>query len=448
METTNKSLTEGNIYKSLLVFAIPFLVANFIQALYGAVDMAIVGWFGNSASISAVSIGTQVMQILNSLISGLTMGGTILIAQYFGAEKEKETIETISTMLTLFVLFAVGFTIFMMFLTTPFLKALKTPIEAFSGAKEYVMICSSGILFIFGYNGISAMLRGIGDSKSPMIFILVACITNIILDLILVGGFKLGPKGAAIATIASQGVSMFLAIFYLTKKDFIFKFRFKNFRIYKDKAKKLINLGIPVSLQETMLSLSFLFITAIINTLGVVPAAAVGIAGKFDMFAMLPAIAFSGAIASIAAQNIGANKPERARKALNASMLLSFLCSIGFFIWAQVSAESIMHMFKADAEVTLAGVQYMRTFSIDFMLVAFGFCQNGFLNGCGKTRFTMANGILASLLIRVPLAYVLSIYIPESLLGIGLAAPIATSISVIISFIYIRSGKWKHSCIE
>ncbi|NEU06632.1 MULTISPECIES: MATE family efflux transporter [Clostridium] len=442
MEKNNKILTEGNIYKSLLMFAIPFLIANFIQALYGAVDMAIVGWFGSSISISAVSIGSQVMQILTSLISGLTMGGTILIAQYFGAEKEKDTVETISTMLTLFVGFAILFTIVMMFLTPSFLKMLRTPVEAFSGAKEYVLICSMGIIFIFGYNGISAMLRGIGDSKSPMIFILVACITNIVLDLILVGIFKLGPAGAAIATIASQGLSMILAIIYLSKQNFIFQFKFKNFKIHKDKALKLIKLGIPVSLQETMVSVSFLIITAIINTLGVVPAAAVGIASKFDMFAMLPAIAFSGAITSITAQNIGANKPERAKKALNASMLLAFLCSIVFFAWAQISAQSIMHMFKADADVTLAGSQYMRTFSIDFMLVAFGFCQNGFLNGCGKTKFTMINGILASILIRVPLAYILSVYIPTSLLGIGIAAPIATFISVTISFVYIKSGRW------
>ncbi|MBU5228222.1 MATE family efflux transporter [Clostridium senegalense] len=442
MEKNNKILTEGNIYKSLLMFAIPFLIANFIQALYGAVDMAIVGWFGSSISISAVSIGSQVMQILTSLISGLTMGGTILIAQYFGAEKEKDTVETISTMLTLFVGFAILFTIVMMFLTPSFLKMLRTPVEAFSGAKEYVLICSAGIIFIFGYNGISAMLRGIGDSKSPMIFIAIACITNIVLDLILVGKFKLGPSGAAIATIASQGVSVVLAIIYLSKRNFIFQFKFKNFKIHKDKALKLIKLGIPVSLQETMVSVSFLIITAIINTLGVVPAAAVGIASKFDMFAMLPAIAFSGAITSITAQNIGANKPERAKKALNASMLLAFLCSIVFFAWAQINAQSIMHMFKADVDVTLAGSQYMRTFSIDFMLVAFGFCQNGFLNGCGRTKFTMINGILASILIRVPLAYILSVYIPTSLLGIGLAAPIATFISVTISFVYIKSGRW------
>ena len=195
---------------------------------------------------------------------------------------------------------------------------------------------------------------------------------------------------------------MILAIVYLNRRSFIFEFKRDNFRIYRDKAARLLKVGIPVSLQETLLQISFLFITAIINTMGVVVAAAVGIAGKFDAFAMLPASAFSGAIAAIAAQNIGAGQPDRAKKSLFAS-----------------------------------------TFSIDFMLVAFGFCFLGFFNGCGRTTFSMVNGVAASLFVRLPLAWILSVTLSGSLTAIGLAAPAATLVSVVAEIVYLKLGRWK-----
>lgn len=442
------SLTEGHIFKNLLIFAVPFLLANFMQALYGAVDTAIVGWFTDSSGISAVSTGSQVMQIVNSLVSGLTMGGTILIAQYFGAKQQQDTVETISTMLSLFAISAVAFSIIMWIACPWILQILQTPAEAYSQAYQYVMIASGGIIFIFGYNAISAILRGLGDSKSPLIFIAIACVSNIVLDLILVGPMKMGAAGASLATIASQAISVIIAIAYLKKHRFIFEFRWKNFRIHKHKAFMLIKVGLPVSLQETMTNLSFLFIAAIVNSLGVVASAAVGIAGKFDGFAMLPASAFSGAIAAIAGQNIGAGKPERAKKSLNASMLLSFACGMIFFMWVQFFPESVMHIFKADAAVTAAGVEYLRGFSLDFIMVSFIFCMNGFFNGCGKTTFSMINGLTSTLFVRVPLAYLLSHSFSSSLFGVGLAAPMASLLSIIIAIIYLQTGRWKKAVIS
>ena len=424
VENNSSNLTEGSIGRRLITFAIPYLIANFVQALYGAVDMAVVGWFANSAGISAVSVGSQVMQIVTSMVSGLTMGGTILIAQYFGAKLEKDTKETISTMLTMFAAAGVGFTA-VMFLCAPWvLSLLQTPPEAFEQALSYVRIASCGILFIFGYNAISAMLRGLGDSKSPLLFISIACLTNIALDLLMVGGMGMGPAGAALATILSQAVSMCLAILYLTRRDFIFDFKLQSFRMYKDKALKLLKIGLPVSLQESMVSVSFLFIAAIVNSLGVITSAAVGIAGKFTNFAMLPATAFSGAISALTAQNMGAGQPD------------------------QLAPQSVLHIFKADPQVTAAGIAYMRTFSIDYLLVAFVFCMNGFFNGCGRTVFSMANGLFSTLMVRVPLAYFLSRYIPGSLSGIGLAAPLASSTSLIFGLIYLKMGRWKQFQVE
>ncbi len=448
VENNSSNLTEGSIGRRLITFAIPYLIANFVQALYGAVNMAVVGWFANSAGISAVSVGSQVMQIVTSMVSGLTMGGTILIAQYFGAKLEKDTKETISTMLTMFAAAGVGFTA-VMFLCAPWvLSLLQTPPEAFEQALSYVRIASCGILFIFGYNAISAMLRGLGDSKSPLLFISIACLTNIALDLLMVGGMGMGPAGAALATILSQAVSMCLAILYLTRRDFIFDFKLQSFRMYKDKALKLLKIGLPVSLQESMVSVSFLFIAAIVNSLGVITSAAVGIAGKFTNFAMLPATAFSGAISALTAQNMGAGQPDRAKKSLLIAISMALGCGFFFFLWVQLVPQSVLHIFKADPQVTAAGIAYMRTFSIDYLLVAFVFCMNGFFNGCGRTVFSMANGLFSTLMVRVPLAYFLSRYIPGSLSGIGLAAPLASSTSLIFGLIYLKMGRWKQFQVE
>lgn len=439
-------LTKGSIYKTLLHFAMPYLAANFLQSMYGAADMLIVGWYTDSAGISAVYTGTQIMMILTCAITGLTMGGTIQIAQFYGADKKKDAVQTIGTLFTLFMGVAVVLTAGMLLLAPLMLKALQTPPEAMQQALQYVRICSGGILFIIGYNLLSATLRGLGDSFSPLLFIGVACVMNIALDFLFVGAFGWGAAGAALATSASQAVSMAFGILYLSRKDFIFAFTLENFRIHMDKARSIFRLGLPICLQEAVLNLSFLFIAAIVNSLGVTASAAVGICEKFESFAMLPAFAFSGAISTIAAQNIGAGQIERAKKSLYASMLLSFGCSVFFFAWAQLLPASILQLFKADAQVTLAGVQYIRPFSFDFMLVGFCFCLNGFFNGCGKTAFSMINGIAASLLVRVPFAYFLTRNAYTSLSGIGFSAPAATLVSVAVSFWYLKRAArtWLH----
>lgn len=440
-------LTQGNIYRSLLNFSIPFIIANLIQALYGAVDLVVIGYFTDTAGLSAVSIGTQVMQIVNGMILGLTMGGTILIGQYYGAKKTEDTKQTIGTMFSSGILVSIFITILMFVLTKPLLTLLQTPSGALDDARTYVLIASSGVIFIFGYNAISAVLRGLGDSKSPLYFISIACVCNILLDIYFVGYLSMRASGAALATILSQGISMLLAIIYLKRKDFIFDFNFKNLYIDKDKAKRLFKLGFPLSLQEVLLWGSFLLIVAIANTMGVAESAAVGIVAKVETFAMLPPMALSYAMSALAAQNMGAVKPDRARKSLSVSIGLSFVISLFFFAWAQIFPESIMRIFKADHEVVLAGVDYLKSFSYDFMLVAFKFNLNGFLNGCGRTSFAMVNGIVSSVFVRIPLAYILGLYFSTSIFGLGAAAPIASITSIIVSMIYMKTGKWKKASV-
>ena len=447
MSESSQDLTQGNIYTSLIKFSIPFIIANFIQALYGAVDLIMIGYFTDSFGLSSVSIGTQVMQIVMGLITGLTMGGTILIGQYYGAKREKDTKEVIGTLLTFGMIVSIVITLLMFLIADPLLNILQTPREAFTDARNYVLIASSGIIFIFGYNAISAILRGLGDSKTPVYFIAVACVCNIILDIVFVGTLDMRASGAALATIISQAISMILAMIYITKVKSIIEFKLKSFSISKEKIKKLFIVGLPLSLQEVLLWGSFLFIIAIANSIGVSESAAVGIIAKVETFTMLPSMALSYATAVLTAQNIGAKQPERAKKSLNISILFSVICSLFFFAWAQVFPESIMNIFKADKLVVIAGIEYLRSFSYDFILVAFKFNLNGFLNGCGRTTFTMLNGIISSILVRVPLAYILGLYISKSIFGLGAAAPIASIVSMVASVIYIKSGKWNREII-
>lgn len=447
MKDSEESLLEGNIYKSLLKFSIPFIIANIIQALYGTADLLIVGIFTDTEGLAGVAIGSQVMQIVNGLILGITMSGTILIGQYYGAKRKDQTSNTIGTLLTIGIVTSVLLTISMFIFIKPILNILQTPQGAYLDAKKYIAIASSGIIFIFGYNAISAILRGLGDSKTPVYFISIACVCNIVLDLLFIGVFEMRASGAALATIISQGISMILAIIHLSKEKFIFEFKFKNFHIDKEIGLKLFKLGLPLSLQEVLLWSSFLVIAAIANKMGVEESAAVGIVAKFEVFSMLPPMALSYALAAMTAQNMGANKSDRARKALNISIIISFIPSIFFLGWAQIHPQSIMGTFKADVLVAQAGAKYLKTFSIDFLLVAIKFNLNGFLNGCGSTTFSMINGIASSVLVRIPMAFILAIYLSKGLLGLGLAAPIASLISIIASMTYIRRGLWKKEII-
>ena len=287
-------LLHGNLYSALLWFALPFLAANLIQVLYGTVDLLVVGWYNSEAQISAVSLGSQITQLLLSLITGLTMGSTVLIAQYAGCGKDKDIESSIATTFTLFLLLGILLTVVMLVLTPQLLTLIQTPQEAYEDACSY------------GYNAVSAVLRGLGDAKSPLYFITTACMFNIILDVVLVAGFHMGAAGAAIATTFSQGVSLLLSIIFLRKQKFSFDFHLSSFHLQRDKALLLLKIGLPISLQEVISAVSFLCIAAIINGFGVAASAAAGICNKFEGFAMLPSTAIASAISTIAAQNIGA----------------------------------------------------------------------------------------------------------------------------------------------
>lgn len=439
-----RSLTEGDVKSVLIRFALPFLAASLLQFLYGAADLMIVGRFSDPAAMTAVSTGSQVMQTVTGLVTGLTTGGTVLVGQFMGAQRERDVSQTIGTVFTLFTLIAVGLTVIFALSTRLLVRLMQVPAAAVTSALQYLFICSCGIVFITGYNMVSGILRGLGDSRRPMIFVAIACVINIFGDLLLVGVLDMGAAGAAIATIAAQGVSLLLSLLVLRGRDFPFDFKRASFRMRRDKVVKTLRLGAPVALQEVLVSLSFLIITAIVNHMGVVAqSAAVGVVERVILFAMTAPFAFLSAISAMTAQNMGAARPERAGAALKYGMLFCLMLDVAVFVLLQLLTPQAVGLFTPDGEVVRHGVRYLRTYSIDCILVTFVFCLNGFFNGCGRTGFTLLNSLVSTFAVRVPLVFVLSLIPGVTLLQIGIAAPAASVLQIAIQLIYLRSGRWR-----
>lgn len=439
-----QDLTQGNIFRTLMVFAVPFLIANILQSLYGAVDLFVIGRYCSAKSVAAVSTGTQITQIVTSLITGLTLGSTILIGEYTGSKKLEAVKKTIGTTLSIFTIAAILISVLMLCFARPLLTLLQTPDESFSLTLEYVSICALGNLFVCGYNAISAILRGYGDSGRPMLFVGIACLFNILLDFLFVKYCHMDVAGTALATILSQAVSMIIAIIWLKRKDFIFDFKFRSFRPDRTIAKRLAFLGIPISFQELMVRISFLYLMAVMNSCGVEAAAVVGISSKYDVFAMLTATSMANALAAITAQNMGAEKPQRARKALWYGLGFALSVSFLFWIWAQVNPASMIRVFAEDSAVIAAGIPFFQSCSYDYIMVTIVFCLNGYLNGCQKTLWTMFSCSAGALLLRIPLVWYFGSHFANDLHKLGMIAPTVSGIMAFYTLFYVLFQSKKH----
>ena len=445
-----RDLTSGSVTKQLIRFSLPFLLSNFLQAMYNVMDTWIVSRFAGADTVTSVAQGGQITLIATNLAIGFTVGGTILISQYFGAGKREELSKTIGTMLTSLAAISVVLAAGVILFSKPILQAIGIPEASLAEGQLYMNICMAGVIFTFGYNAIASILRGMGDSKSPLFFALIAGCINTALDFPLVLLLPEGMKAAgdAVSTVFAQAVSLVLAMRHLKKKGFVFEFKLDNFRIDKEKFRALFKLGLPNSIQNLVVGFSFLLMTVLVNALKIPAAAtAVGIVGKFNGFAILPAIAMSAAVSSMAAQNLGAGLFERARKTMYSGMLLAFPLGAAFFLWAFLAPESIMKIFIDDPAVIAQGILYIKYFSLDYLFVTFFFCVNGLLMGAGLSRFTMINGMMSSVLLRIPVAYLFGMIMNWGLEGIGLAAPAATVGAGIIGFIYYKMGKWKRTLV-
>ena len=459
MSTFHKDMTEGSVTKHLLKFALPFLASNLLQALYNMADMLIVGQYCGPVGTSAVGIGGQVTILVTNLISGLAIGGTVVIAQLLGARRQQEVSRAVGTVFSLYGIAAVIMTVVMLLLSRPLLVALQTPAESFDDAYAYLIICMAGTLFVFGYNAVSAILRGMGDSRHPLLFVAIAAVTNVVLDIVFVGPLNMGPAGAAWATIIAQALSFILSIVFLRRHNFVFDFHPRSFRIDKIMAKELLAIGLPSSIQGTLVTLSFMVLTGIGNTVaGIVGSTALGIAGKVNSIAVLPAIAMQMSVSSMAGQNIGAGKPKRALKTMFVAIGLAFSISAAVFIGVNLFAEPIVILFIGSNNGTLTAnvvaqcitvsVSYLHAISVEYLLIAGVFCINGLAMAAGQTLFSMANGLITSLILRVPLAYLLAMVGGMGLNGVAYAIPIATMGGLIIGVVYLLTGRWKVSRVK
>jgi putative MATE family efflux protein len=432
-----QDLTRGPVLKTLISFAIPFLISNILQSLYGAVDLYMVGRFCNAESLAAVSVGTQVTQIVTSLITGLTLSSTILVGEYTGRKEPENIKATIGTSLTLFTIVALLLTAGMLIFGRPILRLLNTPIESLELTMSYVAICAGGNLFICGYNAISAILRGYGDSVRPMIFVGIACAINVVLDYIFVKYCGLGVAGAALATVISQTISMTCAILYLKSRNFIFDFRLRSFIPNVHVVKRLLFLGFPISLQELLVRISFLYLMAVMNHCGVTAASVIGVSSKFDTFAMLSATSIANALTAITAQNIGAGKPERARRALWYGLTFAVSVASLFWLWAQLNPNSMLHIFTDDQSVIEAGSLFFRSCSYDYILVSIVFCLNGYLNGRQKTLWTMISCGFGALGLRIPIVWYFGTHFPSDMRMLGCIAPFVSGVMACYTLIYV-----------
>lgn len=446
------NFTEGKIFSPLLKFVIPILMAIFLQAMYGAVDLLIVGQFGNAADVSSVSTGSQVMMGVTSMITGLTMGITILIGQKLGEGKREEAGNVVGSGISIFTIMSILLTVLVVTFASSIATFMHAPTEAFDSTVSYIRICAMGSVFVISYNVIGGVFRGIGDSKTPLITVGIACVVNIIGDLVFVGIFKMAAIGAAYATVMTQSTSVILSLLLIRKRGLPFDFSLKSIKFHKNLTTQIIKFGAPIALQDVLVNLSFLVIMMIGNSMGVVASAGIGVAEKLVGFIMLIPMAFAQAVSAFVAQNYGAKKYNRSKRVLIYSILASLCCGIVMFYITFFHGNLLSGIFSKDEAVILAAWDYMKAYGIDCLFTAIMFSMVGYFNGCGRTTFVMIQGIIGAFCVRIPVSFIMSKLEPVSLFNVGLATPMSTFVQIILCisyFVYLSNKLSKEdTCLE
>lgn len=445
MSSDKNNFTEGNILKKLSLFMLPVLGALILQAAYGAVDLLVVGRFGSTAGLSAVSTGSQLMNLVTFMVTQLAMGATVLIARYLGEKKPARIGAVLGGATVVFAILATVLFVLLVFFAHPIAVLMQAPSEALGLTTRYVRICGMGIFFIVAYNMLAAIFRGLGDSKSPLLFVLVAFLINIAGDLLFVAGFKMDAAGAAIATVMAQAVSVVLAIVILLKKDLPFTLKKSDFRL-NPQCRKFLQVGLPLALQEVLTQASFLALCAFVNRLGLTASSGYGVASKIVSFAMLIPSALMQSMASFVAQNAGASKPKRAKQAMFTGMGIGLVFGCAVFALVMLKGDVLAGIFSTDAEVVQKGFEYLKGFAPETILTAILFSMLGYFNGNNKTVFVMIQGLVQTLLVRLPMSYLMSIQPNASLTKIGLAAPVSTLVGVLLNtafYLYFTHSQQK-----
>lgn len=431
-QNTQNKLTHGNILKSLISFAFPVLLALFLQAMYGAADLIIVGKFAGTYEQSGVASGSQLFNMITMIITGLTMGVTVFVGDCIGRGNREKAGKGIGSGIVLFSVLALALTALLVPSSELLSELMHAPEEAFAQTSNYIKICGIGTVFIIAYNVIGAVFRGVGDAKTPLLTVAVACLINILGDLLLVAGLGMGAAGAAIATVSAQAVSVLFSLHFISKKRLPFSFSKKYIRFDKTCVKRILAVGVPIGLQEMLVQFSFLFIQVVVNGMGVVESAAVGVAEKVCVFLMLVASAYMQSISAFVAQNNGAGAYNRSKTALFYGIKTALLAGLFMSILSFFGGSMLSSVFSNESDVIASAHEYLKAYSIDCLLTAILFCFIGYFNGCGKTVFVMVQGVFGAFCVRIPTVFLMSQIEDASLFHIGLGTPASSAAQIVL----------------
>ena len=440
MTTSKKAILHGSIFWALTRFAVPILCSLILQALYGAVDLWMVSQFAANADVSAVSTGGQTMLIVNGIVTGLSMGITILLGQAVGEGNDQQGARIIGTGTWIFSVLAAVLTLILLVGAPSLTHALHAPAEAYDQTVHYMMICGVGTVFVVGFNVLNGIFCGLGDSKTPLYFVVIACVANIIGDYVLIAVVDLGAEGAALATIAAQAVSVAFAL-VLIKRRLPFAVYSSHFGLDASLAWSIVKLGLPVALLRMTNELSYLVILGFVNTLGVVASGGVGIAEKLVMFILLIPTAYMSAVSAFVAQNTGAAQHDRARRTLWVGMATAAVIGGGMAYLSFFHGDALSHLFTGDAAVIAASAEFLKATALECFILSLAYCYDGYFNGIEKTTFVMVQGIIAALCVRIPYAYYASIQPTPSLFNIGLSTALAAAFMFVACTGYYLWGR-------
>ena len=432
------NLTEGNVFKRLIAFSIPYLIACFLQTFYGIADLFIAGRYNGSSTITAISIGSQIMHMMTLLLAGIAMGTTVLVGRAFGAKDETQASFAVGNSISLFAMVSVALMVFCLLFTESMATILQTPPEAFEETVTYTEICFAGLPLIAAYNVIASTCRGVGDSRHPMLFVAFGGIFNIILDYILIGPFGMGASGAALATVIAQFAVVLLALITLPRLRLGVHVSLRHLKFELSTLKNLLNVGIPTACQDGFIQIAFLFITAIANARGLAVATSVGIVEKMICFFFLVPSAMLAGVSAMASQNRGAGSHDRGRKALHYGMMTCAIYGLSIGILCQFISPWLMSFFTKDPQVIVYGTQYLRTYAFDVLFAGIHFCFSGYFCAYDKAGWAFFHNVVSSVTTRVPGTWITTVLFPLTLAPMGAVAPIGSVLSVLICVLVYR----------
>ena len=443
--------TRGSIPRHLLLFSWPLLVGNLLQTLYNTVDTFWVGRFLGPQALGAVSVSFPVLFILISFVMGITMGTTVLVAQYFGAKDTVQVRRTVHNSFLLLFVLAVIMSIIGVLLHRPILRLIQTPPDLMDQASSYLNVIFIGLVFMFGYNAISAILRGLGDSRTPLRFLFYSTGINIILDPLMIFGVRpfprMGIQGAALATIISQAISFWLAIRFLNRTSHLVALNLKELKFDPALTRLTIQVGLPAGLQQTIVALGNTVIMGVINTFGPMVVAAWGAASKIDAFTFMPSMSLGLATSALTGQNIGAGQEERVRQVVWWGTVLATVITGVLSVFIFFFPQELLGIFTTDRAVLATGTQCLRILALSYVPFGWMWVTNGALRGAGDTVVPMFITLFTLWLVRVPLAWFLSRQPALAERGIWIAMATSSVLSMILSRAYWSYGGWKGKAV-